>query len=119
MSMVFLNLSDKQQYPLFWVGLGWEGSGGTMGILRSKSRKIKEAVGITVGSVAGRLELERIRATAPPAQDTELGSNPRYDSGKGDRYKESYGSVNLPDRSGLQGTKDCDESQPSSLSSLL
>jgi len=34
MSMMILNLSEKQQYPLFWLGIGWPATGGSQGYLR-------------------------------------------------------------------------------------
>jgi len=34
MSMVILNLSAKKQYPLWWFGLGWASTGGTVGRAR-------------------------------------------------------------------------------------
>ncbi len=41
LSMMILNMSAKKQYPLYWIGLGWEGSGGTLGYLRSKTRRFR------------------------------------------------------------------------------
>ncbi|KAL7536995.1 hypothetical protein ACHAXR_007527 [Thalassiosira sp. AJA248-18] len=40
-STVYLNLSEKKQYPLYWLGLGWEGSGGSVGIAKSKIRSVR------------------------------------------------------------------------------
>lgn len=37
-SMMYLNLSERKQWPLYWLGLGWEGGGGTIGFVRSKTR---------------------------------------------------------------------------------
>ena len=34
MSVVILNLSEKQQYPLWWFGLGWSSTRGTAGRVR-------------------------------------------------------------------------------------
>lgn len=43
-SVAYINMSNKKQFPLFWLGLGWQGSGGTMGYLKSTARKLHELV---------------------------------------------------------------------------
>ena len=48
LSMMILNLEEKKQYPLYWLGFGWEGSGGTIGYVRSKSRSVRNGV-VTMG----------------------------------------------------------------------
>ena len=48
LSMMILNLEEKKQYPLYWLGFGWEGSGGTIGYVRSKSRSVRNSV-VTMG----------------------------------------------------------------------
>lgn len=44
MGMTYLNLFEKKQYPLYWLGLGWAGSGGTRGVVRSKAREARRGV---------------------------------------------------------------------------
>ena len=44
LSMMILNLEEKKQYPLYWLGFGWEGSGGTIGFVKSKSRSVRRSV---------------------------------------------------------------------------
>ena len=42
MSMMMLNLSEKKQYPLYWLGFGWKGTAAsTRGLVRSKVRGVK------------------------------------------------------------------------------
>lgn len=44
-SMMFINISEKKQYPLYWLGLGWEYSGGTIGkIQRTAARSVRRTV---------------------------------------------------------------------------
>ena len=40
-SVAFLNLSEKEQCPMYWLGLGWAGRGGTMGLIRSEQRRLR------------------------------------------------------------------------------
>jgi len=40
-AMMYLNLSQKKQYPLYWLGLGWEGSGGSFGAIRGVTRSAR------------------------------------------------------------------------------
>lgn len=44
MSMMYLNLSPKKQWPLYWLGLGWEGGGGTLGFVRGRARTARRSV---------------------------------------------------------------------------
>mmetsp|Transcript_10353 Transcript_10353/g.18687 ORF Transcript_10353/g.18687 Transcript_10353/m.18687 type:complete len:266 (+) Transcript_10353:3-800(+) len=53
-SMMILNLSEKKQYPLYWLGFGWEGSGGTMGYVRSSARRARRTSINVTDSVRGR-----------------------------------------------------------------
>lgn len=55
MSMVMLNLEAKKQYPLYWLGLGWEGTGGTIGFVRSKARSVRR----TTNRMANSVKTER------------------------------------------------------------
>mmetsp|Transcript_17932 Transcript_17932/g.39092 ORF Transcript_17932/g.39092 Transcript_17932/m.39092 type:complete len:587 (+) Transcript_17932:75-1835(+) len=54
LSMMIINLSEKKQYPLFWVGLGWEGSGGTLGMARYVARSARRTVSNTARSITGK-----------------------------------------------------------------
>jgi CBS-domain-containing membrane protein len=36
MAVIILNLEEKKQYPLFWLGFGWEDSGGTFWAIQQK-----------------------------------------------------------------------------------
>ena len=36
LSMLILNLSKKKQYPLYWLGFGWEDTGGSIGYVHGK-----------------------------------------------------------------------------------
>lgn len=53
LSMVILNLSEKKQYPLYWVGLGWEGSGGTLGLARYAARSTRRNIYSAIESFRG------------------------------------------------------------------
>mmetsp|Transcript_4142 Transcript_4142/g.7341 ORF Transcript_4142/g.7341 Transcript_4142/m.7341 type:complete len:581 (+) Transcript_4142:47-1789(+) len=54
LSMMIINLSEKKQYPLFWLGLGWEGSGGTLGMVRYVARSARRSVSNTARSITGK-----------------------------------------------------------------
>ena len=53
-SMMILNLSEKKQYPLYWLGFGWEGSGGTIGYVRGSARRARRTSINVTDSVRGR-----------------------------------------------------------------
>lgn len=70
-SVMFLNLSEKEQYPMFWSGLGWSIRGGAKGVIRHKSRLVRHKVKQTHGALRRR-------------------------PGGGDTYEASYGSIINP-----------------------
>ena len=41
LAMLMLNLSNKKQYPLYWLGFGWEDTGGTIGSVHAKVKSAK------------------------------------------------------------------------------
>jgi len=43
MAMVMLNLEEKKQYPLYWLGLSWEGSGDSIGYAGSITKRIRRS----------------------------------------------------------------------------
>mmetsp|Transcript_16960 Transcript_16960/g.40601 ORF Transcript_16960/g.40601 Transcript_16960/m.40601 type:complete len:574 (-) Transcript_16960:97-1818(-) len=55
LSMLILNLSKKKQYPLYWLGLGWEGGGGSAGFMRSKMRRRASNVRSSASNLKGHI----------------------------------------------------------------
>lgn len=51
LSMTILNMEEKKQYPLYWLGFGWEGTGGSAGVIRSKRRNVMRGVSSAAHSV--------------------------------------------------------------------
>ncbi|KAL9180346.1 hypothetical protein ACHAXT_008316 [Thalassiosira profunda] len=58
MAMLLVNLSEKKQWPLYWLGFSWEGSGGTMGIARKTARSVRRGVRSGVRSVGDSIPIE-------------------------------------------------------------
>lgn len=54
LSMIILNLSEKKQYPLYWLGLGWSGSGGPKAFARRELRSVRRSV-INAKEVSGSI----------------------------------------------------------------
>mmetsp|Transcript_31480 Transcript_31480/g.59989 ORF Transcript_31480/g.59989 Transcript_31480/m.59989 type:complete len:153 (-) Transcript_31480:523-981(-) len=71
-SMLYINLSERGQYPMYWVGLGWAGGGGTKGVVKSKVRSLR-------------------RSIAPASKQSHDGLRRRPLDG--DQYKTSYGAI--------------------------
>ena len=47
LSVVMINLSEKGQYPCWWLGYSWENAGGTMYQLRETADGIRKYVSKT------------------------------------------------------------------------
>jgi len=90
-SMLFLNLSEKEQYPMYWLGLG---SGGTMGYVRSKSRSLRRSVSTARNSAS--VSLENIRAMISTDRVEQSHDILRRRPCDGDQCNVSYGSFNIP-----------------------
>ena len=67
MAMAYLNLSEKKQFPLYWLGFGWGGSAGTpVGLARSTARRgartMQKGWTNVAGSIQGHTKKEREEA---------------------------------------------------------
>ncbi len=60
MGMVIANLSEKKQYPLFWLGLGWQGSGGTIGTARYAARSTRNGLKDMKQSISRSIQEEEV-----------------------------------------------------------
>ena len=54
-SMMILNLEEKKQWPLYWLGLGWEGSGGTIRKVKAQGRSVRRSVKQSRNSIKRRV----------------------------------------------------------------